>query len=293
MSKTNNSSRGLGRGFDVLIPTDFDDSIIAEDKNRVKNISILNLVRNEDQPRKHFDDQELEQLAQSIKRHGILQPLVVTAAATKGKYMIIAGERRWRAAQKAGLDEVPVIVRTLQELEKLEIGLIENVQRVDLSPLEQAASIARLHNDFNISYDEIAGRIGKAVTTINNTVRLLQLPPNAQAALREEKITEGHARSILALKPDTKRQLELLQLIIDHGWSVRQAESYVVACKQGATTARSAERRTVVETPLTKRLTKVLNAPVTVKHTAKGGQLMIGFKSEEDLKRITDLLSSN
>lgn len=286
MSKANKASRGLGRGFDVLIPTDFDSSIINDDGSRIKNVLLKKLHANPDQPRRHFDEQELHQLAASISQYGVIQPLIVTAASEPGHYTIIAGERRWRAAAIAGLSEVPVIIRTIKELEKLEIGLIENVQRVDLSPLEQAVSLHKLYNEFNLSYEEIASRIGKAVTTVQNIVRLLKLPPSAQAALHDEKITEGHARAILALKPDVEKQEELLELIIKNGWSVRQAEAYVTACKQGANTKEAAQKRSSEETPETQRLAKVLSAPVSIKRMAKGGRLMIAYKTDEDLERI-------
>src|SRR6266568_3503925 len=194
---------GLGRGFDALIPQDFDKSLLADDQGRIKKLDVTDIEANPDQPRQHFDKEALEQLAASIKTYGILQPLVVTP---RGKnYSIVAGERRWRAARLAGLTHVPVIVRTTKELEQLEIALVENVQRVDLSPLEQAVSIERLHEQFNLSYDDIAKRLGKANSTVNNTVRLLRLPEDARAALAEGRISEGHARGILALKGDTER----------------------------------------------------------------------------------------
>src|SRR6266568_3667165 len=189
---------GLGRGFDALIPQDFDKSLLADDQGRIKKLDVTDIEANPDQPRQHFDKEALEQLAASIKTYGILQPLVVTP---RGKnYSIVAGERRWRAGRLAGLKHVPVIVRTSKELEQLEIALIENVQRVDLSPLEQAVSIERLHQQFNSPYDAIAKRLGKANSTVVNIARLLQLPDDAKQALLEKKITEGHARQILALK---------------------------------------------------------------------------------------------
>jgi ParB family chromosome partitioning protein len=281
-------SKGLGRGFESLIPKDFDDSVLLEERDRIKKLFTADIVPNPDQPRKHFDQTSLQELATSIKRHGILQPLVVTQAEDK-KYTIIAGERRWRAAGLAGMEQVPAIVRSAEQLEQLEMALIENVQRVDLSPLEQAASIARLQQQFSMSYAEVAGRLGKAVTTVNNIVRLLQLPPAAQLALQERKISEGHARAILALK-DEARQLELLQLIQQHKWSVRQAEQYVTAHKEGAADTHSAKKRLEISTPATKKLSSYIKAPVSIKRTAKGGKLEIAFKSDADLERIIDQL---
>jgi len=275
----------LGKGFDALIPTDFDSSIIAESSERIQKVIVTEVQPNPHQPRKHFDDKALAELASSITAYGVLQPLVVTREGS-GKYNIIAGERRWRASQLAGLKTVPVIVRSSEELEQLEIALIENVQRVDLSPLEQATSIERLHQQFSFSYNDIAERLGKATTTINNIVRLLQLPDEAKEALRQNQISEGHARSILALKGLPDKQQELLNAIIKYGWSVRQAEQFVTNTKQGAKTTKEATTRMATETPETQKLSKFVSAPVTIKHTAKGGRLEIHFASQKELQAI-------
>lgn len=283
---------GLGKGFDALIPTDFDSNLLIDSSDRVQNLFITDIIPNPDQPRKHFDDKALQELASSIIRYGILQPLVVSPNPA-GKYFLIAGERRWRAAQLAGLDKVPAIVRKREELEQLEISLIENVQRVDLSPIEQAISVERLHQQFNLSYKLIAERLGKAETTISNIVRLLQLPDDARIALSENRITEGHARAILALKGQLPLQAELLKNILQHGWSVRQAEQFVTSQKQGAKSEKAVSARMANETPETKRIGEALKTPVTLKRTAKGGRIEIHFKSEKDLgkllRRLADL----
>ncbi|HEX9153693.1 MAG TPA: ParB/RepB/Spo0J family partition protein [Candidatus Saccharimonadales bacterium] len=280
---------GLGRGFEALIPQDFDKSLLFDDQERVQKIAIENLEANPDQPRQHFDRQALEQLAESIKNYGIIQPLVVSPAAA-GKYSIVAGERRWRASQIAGLGKVPVIVRTTKELEKLEIAIVENVQRVDLSPLEQAFSIERLHQQFNMTYEAIAKRLGKASSTVNNTVRLLQLPEAARGALYEKKITEGHARAILALKDSPEKQDELLHLILKQDWSVRQAERFVVSVKEGYKEQKATQARMQTETPETKKLSKKIGVPVHIRRMAKGGKLEIAFKSDEELAGVLELL---
>jgi len=279
--------RGLGRGFNALISEDFDKSLLLSADDRIENLSPDKLQPNPNQPRKHFDQAALQELASSIKRHGIVQPLVATP---NGKnYLIIAGERRWRAVQLAKLTSVPVIVRQRQELEQLEIALIENVQRVDLSPLEQALSIERLHQQFNLSYDEIAQRLGKATSTVNNIVRLLGLPEPARQALAASKISEGHARAILALKDDPTRQTYLLQTIIQQGWSVRQAERFVLSVKAGVKEPRKAHERTQTESPLTKKLSTKLGTPVHIRRTAKGGKLEITFKTDVELDRLLKL----
>lgn len=279
----------MGKGFDALISDNFDKSLLLTSDDRIEKIPVDKLQPGRHQPRQNFDPTALQELAASIKRHGVVQPLVVTPE-KDGHYGLVAGERRWRAAQAAGLKEVPAIVRQRQELEQLEIALIENVQRVDLSPLEQAVSIERLHEQFNLGYDDIAQRLGKATSTVNNTVRLLQLPESARDALAAKKITEGHARAILSLKGDAERQEYLLQAIIGQGWSVRQAERFATSVKSGIKEAKQAHARTETETTETKRLSKKLDAPVHIRRTARGGKLEITFTSDDDLARLINEL---
>jgi len=185
-----------------------------------------------------------------------------------------------------------VIVRTTKELESLEIALVENVQRVDLSPLEQAISIERLHQQFSMTYESIAKRLGKASSTINNIVRLLQLPKEAREALETGQIFEGHARAILSLKDMPDKQAELLGNIKRHGWSVRQAEQFVTSVKEGYQEKSATRERMQTETPQTKLLSKKIGgSPVHIRRMAKGGKLEIGFKSDEELDRILSSLS--
>jgi ParB family chromosome partitioning protein len=286
MSQT--PKRGLGRGFEALISDDFDKSLLLTADDRIEKIPLQQLQANPYQPRKHFDETALQQLAASIKRHGIIQPLVVTPL-KDGKYNLIAGERRWRAASLASLQTVPAIIRKRQELEQLELALIENVQRVDLNPLEQAVSIERLHEQFSLSYESIAERLGKASSTVHNIVRLLGLPEAARAALTDGKISEGHARAILALKDDARRQAYLLETIQKQGWSVRQAERFVTSVKQGVKQTTQAHARTQTETPATKSLSKKLRTPVHIRRTAKGGKLEISFATDAELDRLLNL----
>jgi ParB family chromosome partitioning protein len=287
MSQT--QKRGLGRGFESLLPTDFDKSILLTADDRIEKIAVGQLQANPYQPRKHFDEAALKELAASIKRHGVVQPLVVTPA-KDDVYTLIAGERRWRAAKIAGLETVPAIIRSSKELEQLELALIENVQRVDLSPLEQAVSIERLHEQFSLSYDEIAKRLGKANSTVNNSVRLLRLPEAAREALAAAKISEGHARAILALKGDDERQAYLLKTIQEQGWSVRQAERFVTSVKAGTKDVRQTHEHVATETPATKKLSKKLGTPVNIRRTAKGGKLEITFTSDAELARLINSL---
>lgn len=283
--------KGLGKGFDVLMPTEFDQSLLLDSSERIHKLRIHDVLPNPDQPRRFFDEQSIKELAQSIKQFGILQPLVVSPNEDTQTYRIVAGERRWRAAKIAKLETVPAIIRNREEQEELEVALIENVQRVDLSPLEQAISVERLHQQFNLSYRQIAERLGKAETTLSNIVRLLQLPEIARDALRDNKITEGHARAILALKQDPGKQAELLKHILTYNWSVRQAEQFVISQRQGATTSTAVKQRMATETPETKKISTIIHAPVSIKRTAKGGRLELHFKTEEELETLIKLLA--
>jgi len=285
------NQKGLGRGFESLIPASINTTSLLEKNERIQNIPVKSIQADVQQPRTHFDEQKLEELAASIKQHGVIQPLIVTRAEQE-MYTIVAGERRWRAARLAGLKTVPCVVRTPAGIEKLEIALIENVQRVDLSPLEQAVSIERLHQQFNMKYSDIAKKLGKAPTTVNNIVRLLQLPEDAITALTKENISEGHARTLLSLKDDPKKQGELLRLILSRGLSVRQAEQYVVASKDDRVKSQPS-RQLINKTSETKKLEKKLSTDVRLRRTAKGGRLEIAFSSDEQLKELIKLLTSN
>ncbi len=279
--------RGLGKGFEALLPTDFNRSVLYKEE-KIEHIELDKLTSNPYQPRKNFKESSLNELANSIKRHGIIQPLI--ASPNGKKYYIIAGERRWRAAKLADLKTVPVIVKDRQDLEKLEIALIENVQREDLNAIEQALSINKLNQEFNIPLGEIAKRLGKADTTVINIVRLLNLPENAKKALINAKISEGHARQILAVE-NREQQDYLLRLIIKNHWTVRKAEQFVVGLKESKE-FKKAKEHTQIENVHTKLLTKKLATPVTIKRTAHGGKLEISFKDDYDLQRIVDLFKS-
>lgn len=286
-------STGLGRGFDSLMPTEFDQSLLLDSKERIQKLLIEHIHPNTEQPRRHFDEQALRELASSIKRYGVLQPLIVSPNGVADEYRIVAGERRWRAAKLAGLKSVPAIVRDQQELEELEIALIENVQRVDLSPLEQAVSIEKLHQQFGIEYKQIAEQLGKAETTISNIVRLLGLPIESREALARGDISEGHARCILSLKNNDKLQQILLTNIMQHGWSVRRAEQFVadsrVDAKQDQDGRRHDEplKQTDIKLlPKIERMNRYFDAPVTIKRTKRGGRIELHFKNDEELQAI-------
>ncbi len=277
------SKIGLGRGFESLIPTDFVVEDVAVPGEQIKNIEITKVIPNPDQPRKQFDELALQELAISIKQHGIIQPIVVTPKANK--YRIVAGERRYRAAKIAGLKKLPVIIRNHEELEELEIALVENVQRVDLSPLEQAISVVRLRDQFSLSLKQIAAKLGKAETTVSNIIRLLQLPQEAIEALQKNKISEGHGRAILALRTDKKLQLELLNKIIVQKLSVRAAESFVKKHKIRPEKATNMAMSRAVITRLGKiRKSSGLSPKIITKK--RGGNLQIPYNNDNELEKI-------
>lgn len=286
--------KGLGRGFDSLIPTQmldesFDPTADLDAKaSNFRHVPVQDIEPDPDQPRRHFDEDALHELAESIKQHGVLLPLVV--APEGKKYRIVAGERRWRAAGLAGLDKLPVIVRSVSDQHKLELSLIENLQRKDLNPLETATAYLKLVQQFNLTYEQVGKRVGGLnFSTISNVVRLLNLPPEAKDALVAQKINQGHARQILAIdKPQVQKQL--LDLIIKNDWSVRKAEQFVIGYKAGDKTQKTAVAKTRTESAETKKLAERLSAPVQIKNTAKGGQLIIRYKSDDDLARIYNQL---
>lgn len=280
------AKQSLGRGFDALIPQNLDRSILESDNSRIQNLLIQDIKPNPQQPRREFGETALNELSSSIKSHGVMQPIIVVRDKDSNGYIIVAGERRWRAAQQANLKNIPAIVRSLKELEQIEMALIENIQRVDLSPLEQSLAVYRLQHQFNLSLKEVADKLGKAHSTVSNIGRLLQLPDEAKEALASGQISEGHARSILALKGNDAKQLELLRSIVNNNWTVRQAEEFVLDHKRGSKALQSSKLN-----DLTSGLSTKLKAPVKIKQTANGGQIIITFKNEADLDRINDSLS--
>lgn len=299
--------RGLGKGFASLIPTDVLDSKFDTTANEDEKVSSLRLIPidkispDPNQPRNQFDDKQIDELAESIKQHGLLQPIVVTPK-RNGRFEIVAGERRYRAAKLAGLQNLTAIVRTLSAQHKLEISIIENVQRKDLNVLETATAYAKLKNQFNLSDSQIASRLGKATSTIANQIRLLGLPKEAKEELLNNNIVEGHARQILAIK-DKKIQKQLLNLIIKNNWTVRKAEQFVIGYKASLNQAKVsgdhlavAKRATRTETELTKKLAKKLgfnSKSIKQKTTAHGGEIIIKYNSDDEVKKLASIFGVN
>ncbi len=278
--------RGLGKGLDALIPTGSDQ---IPSRQGLLQVPVENIQPNPRQPRTSPEMENISQLADSIREHGILQPLVVLPKDAGGRYTLIAGERRLRAAQKAGLEFVPVIVREANEQQQLEWALVENLQRSDLNPLEIANGYLQLADEFDLSHAEIAKRVGKNRATVSNTLRLLKLSAAVRGALIENKISEGHARALLSL-PTAQAQSAALQSILERELSVRQVEELVQRLlgerrKKKPTTKRSPE-----ETALENQLRDALGTRVTLKRGRRGGSLVIRFFSDEELNTLVDRL---
>lgn len=227
-------SFGLGKGFDNLLPTDLVDEdfdpTASEDvaESQLKDLAIEKIVPDAEQPRKSFAEEELKELADSIREHGILQPLVV--AKEGNKYKIIAGERRYRAAKMAGLTKVPAIIRTIDAQHRLELSIIENAQRADLNPIELATAYAKLKSQFNLSNNEVAKRVGKSPAAVINTLRLLKLPDEVKKAMLEYNLKEGPVRPLVNAEPELVK--EVLPKIIKEDWSARQVERYMAEHKK-------------------------------------------------------------
>jgi len=273
------NKHGLGRGLDSLIPTSIDEMGEEVKVNATDFISVSLIDPNPHQPRQNFEEVSLSELASSIREHGILQPLLLTP--NEDRYQLIAGERRLRAAKIAGLKEVPVIIRTLDDQSKLELALIENVQRENLNPIEAAYSYKKLMDEFNLTQDEVARKVGKARSTIANTIRLLSLPAEIKAALSRGVITEGHARTLLGIE-NKEEQLLLFQNMVSGKITVRQAESRSSRVRGNTLTQPKDPDFEAAE----KKLEETLGSKVVIKSKSKGGQIVINYYNFEDLERI-------
>jgi ParB family chromosome partitioning protein len=276
---------GLGKGLDALIPSGLNGQAASADTH----VPISMIVPNPQQPRETIDEENLLELASSIREHGILQPLVVSHDLLTGNYILIAGERRLRAARLANLDKVPVIIRTVTEQQRLTQALIENIQRADLAPLESARGFKRLVDEFNLTHEEVAGQVGKSRTAVTNTLRLLNLPQTVQAALAAQKISEGHARALLSL-PTEQAQLSALSTILTHDLNVRQTEELVRKLTGTKPPVPPAKSIDPLIQELEERLRSRLGTKVDVHAGVKGGTITIHYYSEEELNHLVNNL---
>lgn len=284
--------RGLakGRGLDALLGT------IKQEKanlaisqtdvvdGQLENIAVELLQRGTYQPRKYIDEAELQELTESIKQHGVMQPIVIRRLEAPNRYEIIAGERRWRAASQAGLSHIPAIVRDISDQVAIALALIENIQRQDLNPIEQAFALQRFHDEFGLSHQEIADTVGKARATVSNLLRLLSLAEEVKDFLAQQQIDMGHARALLAL--NKLQQVQFAKQIIDRGLSVRQTEKLVRELLNPPLQAEQKKECTDVE-QLSERLSERLGAQVKIDHNAKGkGKIVIKYHSLDELDGI-------
>ena len=298
------ATRGLGKGLDALIPNSFENESVskkAKEKSDNDNkgekkegevmVNITKVEPNREQPRKNFDEDALEELAESIKQFGLLQPILVQDRKTY--YEIIAGERRWRAAKKAGLKEVPVIIKNLTEQEIVEISLIENIQREDLNPIEEALAYKKLLTEFNLKQDEVADRVSKSRTAVTNSMRLLKLCDEVQQMIINDMISTGHARALIGIE-DPEEQYAIAQRIFDEKLSVRDVEKLVKnlgkpKLKKPNDKDKSLE---IIYRDIEENLKQKLSTKVAISSKGNGtGKIEIEFYSHEDLEKLIDLLS--
>lgn len=290
--------KGLGRGFSSLIPTDmlldeqFDPTLGIDNQiSKLKELNIEDIIADPEQPRRHFDEKALNDLANSIKIHGVLQPIVVVK--NGNKYIIVAGERRYRASKLAKLDKIPAIIRDLSDQNRLELSLIENLQRADLNILETATAYLKLRQQFNMTAEQIGERVGgKSSSSVLNTLRLLKLPDEVKKYIYTGELKEGQARPLLQV--DEKTVLEILPKIIKEKWSSRKVEQFLVQYKKSLESNEKSKKDKIIMPfeQTSKRLTAKLKTDVNIKTSARGsGQIVIKFKNEEELKRIEDILS--
>lgn len=284
---------GLGRGFDSLIPTElldeeFDPTAAQDEKmSDLRHLRLAVITPDPEQPRRMFDDVSLDELAESIKAHGILQPIVVRPYGDG--YMIVAGERRYHAAKRAGLDKIPAIIRTLSNQHKLELSLIENLQRKDLNVLETATAYLKLRDQFNLTLDQIGHRVGgKSVAAISNTLRLLRLPESVREALADGLLREGQARPLIGLEVDVIEKV--LPRILQEEWSSRAIEQYVNRIKAGDQPIRKTSE-VMLHQQDAEMFQRRFKAPVSIRTSAKGsGQIVIRFTNNADFARLAKLL---
>lgn len=290
------SKRGLGKGLQALIPS----KPVIEDQSheKIKSISIDDILPNPQQPRKNFNDEKIEELANSIKEHGVVQPIVVRPL-EKGKYEIVAGERRWRASKLAKCKEIPAVIKELDAKLTTEVSLIENIQRENLNALEESEAYQRLISEFKYTQEKLALRIGKSRSYVTNTLRLLKLPLTIQEFIREGLITSGHARAILSLQ-DTSNQETFTEEVIKNNLSVRQTEELakkynaLIQETENLNETKKNTNKTPQLSPILKdienKFRTLLGTKVKIKNGEKGGRIEIDYYGDEDLERIIQAL---
>lgn len=283
----NAKTKGLGRGLDAIFDIENINAPVKSKRSNFDEIDIRAISPNPRQPRTMFDEETLQELAESISKLGVIQPITVRKN-DDGTYFLISGERRWRASQIAGIETIPAYVRDVDDHTLLEMALVENIQREDLNAIEVAVSLQQLIDEYNLTQDSLAGRVGKKRSTIANYLRLLKLPHKIQLAIREELISMGHARALITVEQEAL-QLSMLKKIIKNNLSVRQTEELVKALGQGKTKKVVAADEEFPETytQLLEHLEKVFNQDISIKRTAKnGGKIIIDFKNDQEIAQF-------
>jgi len=289
--------KGLGKGLDSLIPDKVGKPEVSEEIKKQEVMVNINMVEpNREQPRKNFDEDALLELSDSIKQFGVLQPLLVQDK--ESYYEIVAGERRWRAAKLAGIKEIPVIIKSLTPQEIVEISLIENIQREDLNPIEEAIAYKRLLTEFNLKQDEVAERVSKSRTTVTNSMRLLKLNEKVQQMVIDEMLTTGHARALLAIE-DMELQFTTAQKIFDEKLSVRETEKLVKKILKGDAPEKKKEddeemkRMQIIYQNIEERMKQVLGTKVMINAKDKQkGKIEIEYYNSEQLEHLVEMLQS-
>lgn len=289
----NAKTKGLGRGLDAIFDIENINAPVKSKRSNFDEVDVTSISPNPRQPRTMFDEETLQELAESISKLGVIQPITVRKN-DDGTYFLISGERRWRASQIAGLETIPAYVRDVDDHTLLEMALVENIQREDLNAIEVAVSLQQLIDEYHLTQDSLAGRVGKKRSTIANYLRLLKLPHKIQLAIREELISMGHARALITVEEEAS-QLSLLKKIIKNSLSVHQTEELVKAIGQG-----KVEKEVAVDeefpdtyTKLIEHLEKVFNQDISIKKTAKGGgKIIIDFKNDQEIAQFLSTFES-
>lgn len=276
----------LGRGLEALIPQHQES---PETRSNLGTLPIGQISANPHQPRRHFDPEALAELSESIKANGIIQPLIVNKTEAS-EYELIAGERRLQAARLAGLEFVPVVIRSVSEKEQLQLAIVENVQREDLDPIEEAYAYQTLADDFALTHQEVAKIVSRDRTTVTNSIRLLKLPPEVQALVSEAKLSPGHARAVLGVQPEL--QTSFAQYIIQYRLNVRQAEEKSKTFAQSNTTKQAPACVSAPASALAKEMQGILGLKVKVSERAGKGRITLSYDSPEELARLQELINN-
>lgn len=285
---------GLGKGLSAILSDKYDsqalDSLENSDSSQVVELKIVDVEPNKDQPRKEFDKEKLEELADSISKHGVIQPIIVTKKGST--YQIVAGERRWRASKQAGLKKIPAIIRDYDEIKVMEVALIENLQREDLNPVEEALGYKSLMDNFSLTQDKISERVGKSRSAVANSLRLLNLPDQILKMLEKGEISTGHAKVILSVT-NKNEQIQIAELVVEKQMTVRETENYIKSKSKNKKSVNkmSAEVKMAIK-DMENNFSKYFGTKVKIKETNGKGKIEISYYSHDEFERISEILKN-